>query len=118
MQNLCRLYWIKTYTPPAEPEDNNGDDLNSETEIVEDVVEPEDDYVIGSDTINGNPETNTEPNPETNPENPDDKQDTSENLPEGNGTQENNTTNEGNGDEAVPDEYNDEQGHKLEIVDK
>ena len=54
-----------TYTPPAEPEDNNGDDLNSETEIVEDVVEPEDDYVIGSDTINGNPETNTEPNPET-----------------------------------------------------
>ena len=107
-----------TYTPPAEPEDNNGDDLNSETEIVEDVVEPEDDYVIGSDTINGNPETNTEPNPETNPENPDDKQDTSENLPEGNGTQENNTTNEGNGDEAVPDEYNDEQGHKLEIVDK
>lgn len=107
-----------TYTPPAEPEDNNGDDLNSETEIVEDVVEPEDDYVIGSDTIDQNPETNTEPNPETNPENPDDKQDTSENLPEGNSTQENNTTNEGNGDEAVPDEYNDEQGHKLEIVDK
>lgn len=93
-----------TYTPPAEPEPDNGDEINSETAIVEDVVAPEDDYVIGSDVV---PENNDE-----NGENPDESQTNPEDVNES----ENN--NEGNGGTAVPDEYKDEQGHMLELVNK
>ena len=90
-----------TYTPPAEPAEESGDDLNSDTGIVEDVVSPEDDYVIGSDQLPGFGEENQE-----------------ENTGQNNEGQENTEDIQGNGGDAVPNEYRDEYGHELKLVNK
>lgn len=90
-----------TYTPPAEPAEESGDDLNSDTGIVEDVVSPEDDYVIGSDQLPGFGEENQE-----------------ENSGQNNEGQENTEDIQGNGGDAVPNEYRDEYGHELKLVNK
>lgn len=124
-----------TYNPPAEAEPDNGDDVNSDTDIVEDVVAPEDDYVIGSDQLpgseNGENDTtapeqggtegsteNTGQDNGTDTNNPSSPGDTGESGSGGNSGNTDNTENNGNGGDAVPGQYTDEYGHQLVIVNK
>ncbi len=99
------------YTPVTQPEENNGDDLNSETDIVENKVSPEDDYVLGSDV----PVTENTNDPKTG------RQELNGEDTENNGNTGNGDTNEGdegNGSPAVPGTYKDEYGHQLNLVSK
>jgi len=100
---------------PVTPEETENDNINSDTDIVEDTVTPEDDYVIGSDvgdnTENGSQEDNSS----------NDNQD-GETVPPDSGieNQDNadNNNSEGNGSNAAPDEYIDGSGHELPLVNK
>lgn len=106
---------------PVTPEETENDNINSDTDIVEDVVTPEDDYVIGSDngdvienenqsdsSVSENQDDQTSP-PDSGIENENNADDSIEN---------NNNSSEGNGSNAVPDEYIDDDGHELPLVDK
>ncbi|MCD8037132.1 MAG: penicillin-binding protein 2 [Clostridiales bacterium] len=98
-----------TYTTSVETE-NNGDDLNSETDIVEDVVTPEDDYVIGSDVLN----------PDNEDENSTEETENNDDINGGDSEIDGETSaeEEGDGLPAVPDTYTDEYGHQLDLVNK
>ena len=109
-----------TYYPPADTEPDNGDDLNSDTDIVEDVVAAEDDYVIGSDQMPGYVPDEDMTENTTGPEDTGDTENTG--GPEGtentDDTNENGADETGDGGQAVPGPYTDEYGHVLAIVDK
>lgn len=121
-----------TYNPPVEEEPDNGDDLNSETDIVEDVVAPEDDYVIGSDQLPDTGQNGDQTGGQTGQENgdpningPGDSTENGENTGNNDSTENgettentDNTDNTGNGEQAVPNQYTDEYGHELAIVNK
>lgn len=106
------------YTPPVE--DDNGDDIN--TNIVEDVVAPEDDFVLGSDELNPDDnvidtqiqqeQTDTLVPPDEITE-PEINTDIVENHENGNVEDLN-----GNGQSTVPEIYYDEYGNHLEVVNK
>ncbi|MPM89235.1 hypothetical protein SDC9_136343 [bioreactor metagenome] len=123
-------------TNPVTPEETENDQVNSDTNIVDDAVTPEDDYVIGGDA-NVKPEDSGQgDNPETgnsgdqtappdsgtengeNAENNTENNNTENNNTENNNTENNNGTTEGNGSNAVPNEYIDSGGHELPLIDK
>jgi len=122
---------------PVTPEETENDKINSETEIVEDAVKPEDDYIIGSGE-GENAENENKGNQENNNENENEGNEKQENesVPPDSGIEndnnaENNTENnnsennsqnsnaeEGNGDNSVPNEYIDNKGHELPLINK
>lgn len=114
-------------TKPVTSEEMENDQINSDTDIIEDIVAPEDDYVIGSD-IPDNPEGTSENDTNSN-ENPDNQTPGENGIENENNTnnnansssdtnEESSGTTEGNGSNAVPNEYVDGSGHELQLVNK
>ncbi len=103
-----------TYTPPAQDEDTNGDDINNDTDIVENANG--DDYVIGSDTQTS-PEQNGDSTDTANGEGGGEAN-AGNGEGGGNNGNEDNQENIGNGGATVPDAYKDGEGHSLYLVNK
>ena len=107
------------YTPPADTEPDNGDEINSDTEIVEDVVAPEDDYVIGSDQLPGFDDGEDDQSEVLGGDNQETGPPAGMTDNEGTeGSEETGSGSTGDGETAVPGRYSDEQGHQLVIVNK
>ena len=107
------------YPPPTDTEPDNGDEINSDTEIVEDVVAPEDDYVIGSDQLPGFDDGEDDQSEVLGGDNQETGPPAGMTDNEGTeGSEETGSGSTGDGETAVPGRYSDEQGHQLVIVNK
>ena len=113
---------------PVTPEENKNDEINSDTEIIENTETPDDDYVIGSDNTDGS--TDGTSNGNNNENGTDGTQNGSPGTNNGS-SGENNTgggttetptiggsDNNTEGGNTAPGMYKDNEGHRLELVNK
>ena len=113
---------------PVTPEENKNDEINSDTEIIENTETPDDDYVIGSDNTDGS--TDGTSNGNNNENGTDGTQNGSPGTNDGSsgdnntggGTTETPTIggsdNNTEGGNTAPGLYKDNEGHRLELVNK
>ncbi len=114
---------------PVTPEETENDDINSDTDIVENAVTPEDDYVIGSDedentenqsqadnSAGDNQDDQTVP-PDSGIENENNADNSTDNSTDNNANNDTDSS-DGNGSNAAPDEYIDDNGHELPLINK